>query len=115
MLTTTEPTWRNQSGVRPAKTPPPMGYRRSVEPEPSPYSNNSRTSRDGLLSSPASDDSPSQRPPPPQKSQTMPLNSNVGAGTSLTVPEDWRHPLRRMDSAESFLRSGAGEDADAKM
>jgi hypothetical protein len=92
----------------PEKNSSPLAYRRP-EADLSPYSQDSRTSRDGLLSSPVSiDNSPSRRPLPPSRFSRMP--------DSLMEDLDRLAPppiMRRTESSESFTRSPANEDADA--
>src|ERR1700742_2182615 len=111
----------SQWPYRPAKTPPPMAFRRHADLEPSPPSVNSKTSKDGLLSSPASGNSPYRDELPPPPLNRSPLSKLADTIDGLRVTENGKFgsagssPLRRSESIESFSRSGADEDADATM
>jgi hypothetical protein len=106
---------------RATKTPPPMAFRRHADLEPSPPSVNSKTSRDGLLSSPASSHSPYRDEVPVPPLHRSPLSKLADTVDGLRLTENGKFnsnsssPLRRSESIESFARSGENEDADAKM
>jgi hypothetical protein len=103
---------------RSSKTPPPF---RETSPQPqSPYSWG-RNSNDGLMSSPTLDDSPpseSDAPPPVPKHAPKDLKGfeylSVGEQHSngAPLPTPTRPALRTQNS---FSRSGADGDADARM
>jgi hypothetical protein len=87
-------------------------------PDRSPYSRKSRNSNDGLLNSPASDDSPVQdyaQSPQPKPAGLIGGLGFLNFGDKSNKDDPSPSFLRRMASSESFLRSGNGEDADAKM
>jgi len=107
------------------KTPPPLHVRQNGDcNNPSPYSLQSRTSNDGLLSPESASPLREYPPPPPphksplKKAQTFDVIRNY---TSPNTSEDsktasWTSSIiRRTESTESFTRSGADGDADAKM
>lgn len=95
-----------------------MGFRRHPDLEPSPRSLGRKSSRDRLLASPSPSPSPYRDEPraPPSKSD-RPLSKIIKSEEDVTDYFASTAPnfLRKSESVESFARTGAGEDADARM